>query len=336
MKKQPKNRIRGIQLLGAATIAIVTFAALMSLPARTSAGSLNTSVVGMFPKNIGEFGYADLKSARKLTWWPQIREQIIPSRFREFEKFLSSAGIDPNAQVEEMAWAGITVKGGGEEVVGIALGTFDPSSTEARFKTQKMSMTDIRGYHVFTFGSGTGANDIQFFFIDSNTAAFGHHSALEKMIGVRFGDYESLLTNDAIFPLINEANGGGIIWAVLDKSYTHLAMTQLVPQVSQFPQAAAIVDRLHAMTINIDADSGVDAKLQAVCDSPDDANLLAAGLQAGLMYRRYQEASTNPDLARLLDNVHVSPAGDRLKIEVPVSEEQITALIKSRVFAVPM
>jgi|SRR5215469_13504555 len=333
MKKQPNIRIR---LMGAAVLALLMVAAMIAVPSRTSAGSLNTSVVGMFPKTIGEFGYADLKSARKLTWWPQIREQIIPSRFREFEKFLASAGIDPNAQVEEMAWGGITTKGGGEEVVGIALGTFDPQSTEARFKSQKMTMTENRGYHIFTFGSGSGANDIQFFFIDSNTAAFGHKSALEKLIAVRFGDTESLLTNDAIFPLINEANGGGIIWAVLDKSYTHLAMTQLIPQVSQFPQAAKIVDRLHAMVINIDADSGVNAKLQAVCDSTDDANLLAAGLQAGLMYRRYQEASSNPDLARVIDNVHVSPAGERLKIEVPVSEDQITSLIKSRVFAVPM
>ena len=336
MTKQPKGNFGKVSLAGAAILMAVALAAMISVPGRTSAGTLNTSIIGMFPKSVGEFAYADLKAARKLTWFPQVREQMLPSRFRDFEKFLTSAGIDPNTQVEEMAWGGISVGKGGEEVVGVALGNFDPNSTEARFKSQKMPMTDIRGYHVFTFGSGTGANDIQFFFIDSNTAAFGHRSALEKLIGVRFGDSESLLTNDTLFPLINEANGGGVIWAVLDKNYTHLAMTQLVPQVNQFPQAAAIVERLHAMTINIDADSGVDAKLQAVCDSPDDANLLAAGLQAGLMYRRYQEASTNPDLARVLDSVHVSPTGDRLKIEVPVSEDQLTALIKSRVFAVPM
>jgi hypothetical protein len=336
MKRQPKGMLCKAGFVGIAILAVAVAAGLVSTPMRTSAGTLNTSIVGMFPKNVGEFAYADLKAARKLTWFPQVREQILPSRFRDFEKFLTSAGIDPNTQVEEMAWGGITVGKSGEEIVGVALGNFDPSSTEARFKAQKMPMTELRGYHIFTFGSGTGSNDIQFFFIDSNTAAFGHRPALEKLIGVRFGDSESLLANDTLFPLINEANGGGVIWAVLDKSYTHLAMTQLVPQVSQFPQAAAIVDRLHAMTINIDADSGVDAKLQAVCDSPDDANLLAAGLQAGLMYRRYQEASSNPDLARVLDNVHVSPTGDRLKIEVPVSEDQITSLIKSRVFAVPM
>ena len=56
------------------------------------------------------------------------------------------------------------------------------------------------------------------------------------------------------------------------------------------------MDRIKAMTINIDADSGVDARFQAVCSSTDDANLLAAALQAGLMYRRYR-------------NLHESHAG---------------------------
>ena len=68
----------------------------------------------------------------------------------------------------------------------------------------------------------------------------------------------------------------------------------------------------------------------------DDANLLGAAMQAGLMYRRYQEAQAHPDLARVLDNVRVTPTGDRLKIEAPVSEDQLGALIRTKVFAVPM
>ena len=291
----------------------------------------------MFPKEVGEFAYADLKTARKYTWFPQIREQLLPSRFRQFEQFIATAGVDPNTQVEELAWAGITVaKTGGEEIVGVALGSFDPSSTEAKFKQQKIPVIDSHSHHLFAFGSGTGANDILFVFLDSNTAAFGHRGALEKLIEVRMGGSESIMSNDQLFPLIAEANGSGTIWAVLDQKYTHLAMQQLIPQANQFPQAAAIINRLHAMTINVDADKGVDARFQAVCDSVEDANLLGAAMQAGLMYRRYQEAQTHPDLARVLDNVRVTPTGDRLKIEAPVSEDQLGALIRTKVFAVPM
>jgi len=334
--RQPRIRFISGQFLTAALL----LAALLAAPVRTSAGSLSTSVIGMFPKQVGEFAYADLKAARKFAWFPQLRDQLLPSRFQQFEQFLRSAGVDPDTQVDELAWGGIGgITGGkvtGEEVVGVALGTFDPSSSEDHFKQQKLPMFDVHGYHLYAFGSGSGANDILFTFIDSNTAAFGHRPALEKLIDVRTGAAESLLTNDLLFPLINEANGSGVIWAVLDQSYARLGMQQLVPQAGQFPQAAAIINRIRAMTISVDADSGIDAHLQAVCSSTDDANLLAAALQAGLMYRRYQEAQDHPDLAGALDQVQVAPSGDRLKVDAPVSQDQIQSLIRTKTFAVHM
>ncbi len=312
-------------------------AAMAIAPRPSSAGSLSTAIIGMFPKDVGEFTYADLKTARKYPWFSQLREQLLPSRFRDFEKFLASAGVDPNAQVDEVAWAGISAtKTTGEEVVGVALGSFDPSSSEIRFKAQKLPMIDVHGYHLYAFGSGSGADDILFMFIDSNTAAFGHRPALEKLIDVRTGVTESLLTNDLLFPLIGESNGNGVIWAVLDKTYAHMAMQQLLPEASQFAQASPILNRVRAMTITVTADSGIDAHFQAVCSSTDDANLLAAGMQAALMMRRYQEAQAHPDLAGALDQVRVSPAGDRLKIEAPVSQDQLLSLIKTRAFAAPM
>ena len=311
--------------------------ALMAAPPATYAGSLGAQVIGMFPKQVGEFAYADLKSARQFPWFPQLREQLLPSRFRQFEKFLASAGVDPDTQVDELAWGGVkTSNGTGEEVVGVALGAFNPSSSEERFKQQKLPMFNVGGYHLYAFGSGTGADDIFFTFIDSNTAAFGHRAGLEKLIDVRSGTSESLLSNDELAPLINEANGSGIVWAVLDQSYTHLAVQQLLPEANQFPQAATIINRLHAMTIYVAADNGVDAHFQAVCGSTDDANLLAAALQAGILYRRYQESQAHPDLAGALDQVRVTPSGDRLSIEAPLSQDQLLSLIRTRAFAVPM
>jgi hypothetical protein len=331
MRQQFRNILTSI-FLPAAILAV----AITAIPQRSVAGTLSSSVIGMFPQNVGEFAYADLKSARKFSWFPQLREQLLPSRFRQFEQFLTSAGVDPNAQVEELAWGAISETKGSETVVGVALGQFDPSSTEDRFKQQKLPSFEVNGYHLYAFGSGTGPNDILFTFIDSNTAAFGQRSALEKLIDVRTGVAPSLFTNDKMFPLINEVNGSGIIWAVLNQNYTHLAMQQLLPQAGQFPQAATIISRMQAMTISVEADSGVDTHFQAVCNSTDDANLLAAALQAGVMYRRYQESHDHPDLAGALDQISVQPSGDRLKVDAPVSQDQLLSLISSHAFATPM
>ncbi len=301
------------------------------------AGTLSNSVIGMFPKDVGEFAYADLKAARRLKWFPQLKEQMLPSRFRQFEQFLSSAGIDPNTQVEELAWA-VThaTPTRSEQLVGVALGQFSPASAESYFKVQKLPTAQVRGLTLFAFGSGVGPNDIFFLFFDSNTAAFGHRALLEKLIEVRFGVEESLLRDDKFFPLINEVNGSGVIWGVLDQGYTRLALQQLVPQSTQFPQADQLVQKLQALVINVEADSGVNTRFQAVCATPDDANLFAAMLQAGLLYRRYQEAQSNPDLAKLLEDVRVTPKGDRLELRFSATDEQITNLIQRNTFAVKM
>jgi hypothetical protein len=315
---------------------VILLMGLAVVPLRSSAGSISTGVIGMFPRQVGKFAYADLKSARQYSWFPQLREQLLPPRLRQFEQFLSSAGVDPNTHVEELAWGELPLSRSiGEDAVGVALGSFDPSSIEGRFKQQKLPVVDYRGYHLYANGSGSGSSDILFVFLDSNTAAFGPRPTLEKLVDIRMGTGESLLTNDTLFPLISEANGSGVFWAVLDKSYTHLAMQQLIPQASQFRQAAAIINRMHAMMIIVETGRGMDARFQAVCDSVDDANLLGVALQAGVMYRRYQDAQTHPDLAQVLDNVRVTPSGDRLNVEAPVSEDQLGALVKTKQFTVP-
>jgi hypothetical protein len=331
--RQPIQRFIALASLATCVVLAISFAPLR----RTFAASLSNSVIGLFPKDVGEFAYADLKTARGYPWFGQLREQLLPSRFRQFEAFLTSAGVDPNAQVDELAWAGITTaKGNGEEIVGVALGSFDPSTSEGRFKQQKMPVIEVRGYHLYAFGSGVAANDILFLFLDSNTAAFGHRPALEKLIDVRAGLADTLLTNDQMYPLINETNGKGLIWAVLDQNYTHLAMMQLVPQASQIQQAATIISRMHAMTISVQADTGVDIRFQAVCDSTDDANVLGAALQLAVMYQHHQDAQTNPALSSLLDAVHIAPSGDRIKIDAPVTQDQLTNLIRTKAFAAPM
>ena len=61
---------------------ITLLAAVAALcPPPAAAGTLNTSVIGMFPKETGEFAYADMKLARqysgimKSAWAPAVTGQ---------------------------------------------------------------------------------------------------------------------------------------------------------------------------------------------------------------------------------------------------------------------
>ncbi|HEY2351488.1 MAG TPA: hypothetical protein VGH83_03180 [Candidatus Acidoferrum sp.] len=327
----------------------VIVALCFAFPKPARAGRLTADTIALFPKDIGEFAYADLKKARTLPWFPQLQEQLLPDRFKQFEKFLASAGVDPNSQVEELAWGlvaeGVTAKTEntgsaavptGEQIVGVALGNYNPGTTESYFKQQKLPTFKSRGYTLYAFGTGAGPNDLFFLFIDSSTAAFGHRKQLEKMIEVRFGGEEGLLRNDQFYPLINDANGTGTVWAVLNPAYTRLAMQQLAPEVEQFPEAAKLVTRMHNMIISVDASSALDGKFQAICGSTEDANTLAQLLSAGFLYKRYQAQQDNPEMAKLLDQARVSPSGDRVILTMTLSNDQVTSLIRHNTFAFKM
>jgi hypothetical protein len=344
------------RILGTVIVATVLAGSAIT---RAHASTLSSDIIGMFPQNIGEFAYANLKEARSLSWFPQLKQQMLPARFKQFEQFLTAAGIDPNSQVEEVAWATVGAPPlpasqnppangangakqqaapgpGSEQILGVALGSFRPEAAEAYFTAQKLAVVKVRNFSLYAFGGGSGPADLFFFFLDSNTAAFGQRQQLERLLSIRAGEEQGLLTESKMLPLINEANGSGVVWAVLNSAYAQLAMQQLAPEAGQFPQAQQLVSRLRALSIQIIAGSGVQARFQSVCASPDDANTFAALLQAGLLYKRYQVGNSNPDLASLLDSTSITPAGDRLNVRLTLTDDQMLSLIRRNTFAVTM
>jgi hypothetical protein len=326
-------------------VALALALAALFLAATSYASPVNNDIIAMFPKDTGEFAYANLQQARQYSWFPQLKEQMLPARFKQFEQFLSAAGVDPNSQVQELAWALVPNMPANatassvptsEEVVGIALGQFQPESTEAYFNSKKITPVKVRIFSLYPFGSGNGAGDLFFCFIDANTAAFGQRKQLEHLIAVRYGEEQGIMSNTDLAPLLNEANGSGVVWAVLNPAYTRLAMQQLAPAAAQFPQAAPLLSTMKSMIISFEAGSGVSAHFQAVCATVDAANTLAALLQAGLMYQKYQAQSSNPDLAQLLDQTTVAPSGDRLDLRLDLTDDQLNALIRRNTFALKM
>ena len=325
-----------------AAIAAVLALSCAFLPA-AHAGTLTTSVIGMFPKEIGEFAYADMRQARTQPWFPQLKQQMMPSRFRQFEQLLAAAGIDPDAQVEEVAWALVPVIGSGatavptsEQIIGVALGSFRPEVVAGYFQQKKLPTVKVSTLTLYAFSTATGPSDLFFTFIDSNTAAFGQRKEVEKLIAVRNGEGESLLNNAELSPLVLAANGSAAVWAVMNAAYARLAMQQLTPETAQFPQAAQLTAKLRALTMQFVVRTDLQARFQAVCATAEDANTFAALLQAGLMYRRYQAGTARPEMAALLDQTTVSPAGDRLDLRITLTPAQVQALIARNTFSIGM
>jgi len=61
-------------------------------PAREASG-LGADTIGLFPKDVGTFAYAEFESADE-DWYPALEQHILPERFNLFRKFWLAAGID--------------------------------------------------------------------------------------------------------------------------------------------------------------------------------------------------------------------------------------------------
>ncbi|MHB8411878.1 MAG: hypothetical protein ACYDDI_08005 [Candidatus Acidiferrales bacterium] len=311
-----------------------------ALPMR--AGTLDPSVIGMFPKNVREFAYADLSQARQFPWFAQLQQQVLPPRFANLEQLLTSAGIDPSSQIKEVVWAvaPLDTKTGkpnapllaADGMVGVALGDFDTESVETFFKSRKLRTVDAGGYTLYSASSGVGTGDLFLAVIDSSTIAFGPRNLLERLITVHYGGEESLLSNAAMLPLINQANGDSVFWGVFDPAASRLVILHLVPDMGRFPQAGNMIARMRALLVTMRASTGLDAEFHAISGSPQDAVALSQLVQAGVLVRQYQASQTNPALARILGAISVAPSGSQLNISLALTNDQIIALIQRNLF----
>lgn len=318
------------------------------------AGTLSQSVISSFPKDISELAYSDFSHARQLPWFEQFKRQTLPIGFGEIERFLSSAGVKPDQQIDEIAWAlmatddpanlaarnpqapELTRKSlhhrlpGSDDLIAIALGDFDSDASESILDKNKVSKIVWRG-HTF-YACGSSCHDFYFVFLDSGTIAFGKMILLEHMLEVRSGSEDSVLSNPVLFPLIHTVNGGGLFWGVLNDAATAQALHKLVPETENFPDVSKLIGKMQAMTVRFEGDNELSAELEVSADA-QDAVSLAQLMQAGLLLRQFRASQEDPQFAKLLQNVSVLPGGTGVQISFKISSDQMVSFIQHNVFS---
>jgi hypothetical protein len=305
------------------------------------AGSLTTEAVSIFPANTTEFGFTDLQQARALSWFPALRSQVLPAQLWQFEQLLASPGMDPDSHVEGVAWGVVSsaaqqappsqgASAGGEMFV-VALGQFSPESTDAYFRSKKLTVVKVRDYPLYPV-SGSGSGDLFFSFMNSTVAVLGGRKELERVIGIRYGEEQSLLSNAELAPLIAEANGRSIVWGILNASSAQAEMEKIAPVVNAFPQSQALLSELRAFTLEIDADAAIRSRFEAVCASSGDADTFATLLRADQQYQRSAAGNTNQDMSGLLEQATVASSGDRLDVTLDLTDDQVAGLFQHNGF----
>jgi hypothetical protein len=317
---------------------VLMITALALLPGTTQAERLSPGVIALFPQNLGEFAYADLKAARSEKQLAVLEAQFLPGTLSQIQTLLADDRIDLLNDADEVAWgfvpaASYSTDGdqaqaaSGEQIVGVALGQYNPESTALYLKQKKAATIQIDADTAFALQGSAGPNDLFFVFLDSNTLAFGHRAALQKMLQVRAGISIGIVGNTSLYQLIDENNGSGALWAVLDPNYSQSTMSKILPDIAQSAQSSKLLKSVNNLVFKIDADGGMQGQFQIVLSSPDDANVMAQLMQIGLVFERYQATSKqNKPLSDLLGRAQIFPSGERVTLHLSVNEDEVSAL----------
>ncbi len=305
------------------------------------AESLDSTILGMFPKDVGEIGYADLSQARRFPWFPQFESQLVPVSLFGFEQFLEATQVRSSPSIDAVAWgrvsavSGFSAREDGQFVV-VAIGEFDDGAIQSFLDARKVPALQVEDYKIYASAIGEGSTEIFFALVDGQTIAFGPLEPLKRILRIRGGEEESLVENEKMMTLIDQANGDGVFWGVLTSGQAGRAINQLVPEAASFPQSRDLIAKMHEVLITVSVSSNIEIDFQFASASSNDANLLSQLLEVGVLYRRYESGKSNPELTNILDGLRISANGDRLELSLYLTDEQVVNLIEHNTFTPSM
>lgn len=302
----------------------------------THAAALDSSVLAMFPKNISECGYADIKTARGFPWFPQFQAQIVPVALYGFEQFLEAAQLQQTPVIDEVAWARIAPSQGSSsigsgELLGVAEGSFDLGAIQSFLTAHNIAGNKVGDSVFYSSGTASGASDISFTLIDTGKIAFGTRNALLRLLATKAGEGESLFSNEKMLNLIDEVNGSGIMWTVFNAE-----KNDVFADISRFPQARELITTLQGISFVLKAPSDLEIDVQATSSSPANAQLVSQVLQLGLLYRQQQAKQENSELAAVLTGARISANGNQVGMSLEVTDDQMQSLIEHDLFRLLM
>ena len=303
-------------------------AAIVLVPAFANTAALDTSVVEMFPKDVAQISYLDLKAGRQLPWFPIAEQTLLPLHLRKLELFLSSAGLDVETQVDALAWGTVSAtKTSAEGIVGVATGHFSPSTVENYFSDHNLPTLEQQGVRLLDIGGAP--NDLFLAFLGSSTVAFGERGALEQLLAVHFQGAQNLAENPVLYPLVRDTRQDSLTWTLWNKDYARTAVQQLLPQASRVPQAALLLDHIQSMEFDVVNQDELSARSEIRCSTPTEAVTLAALLQAGIAYRQHESTQSGSQPSSIFNGIRVSAYATRVEIEIPLGSDQIDSALRS-------
>ncbi|HKN16042.1 MAG TPA: hypothetical protein VJX47_03820 [Candidatus Sulfotelmatobacter sp.] len=287
---------------------------------------LNSSARTVIPADLQQLISVDYRAIHDSPTATALKTQIMSAQqnLEQFEAALKGIGINPDKDVDTLAFASFRTPKQGIKGVGVAAGPFAMKTVLKKMTVQKIKPTKYHQSNIYPMDGGFVMT-----FLDDSTLLFGEISAVKIALDTRDGEVLSLDTNQTMADMMSSVDSSPV-WSILDQLGTQNVMRSALGDAAKIADYETIKKRLLGSRYTMSFSGGVNFDLTVVSSDSMSAATLASLVKAGLLYKK-MSASATEKVA--MDNTSVDSDGSDVNFHFKSTDQQFQSIMHSDLFA---
>jgi hypothetical protein len=285
---------------------------------------LNSSARTCIPADLLQLISVDYRSLKDSPTAMALKQQLMPDNIKQFEAALKGIGIDPEKDVDTLAFASFRDGKQGVKGVGVASGPFNMKAVLKKMKLQSFKPKKYGTADVYPMDGGFIMT-----FLDDSTLLFGDPVALHAALDTRDGKILALDTNGDMADMMTNVDAAPV-WSILDQQGTQNMMRAAMGDASKIADYETLKKRLLGSRYTMTFNSGINFDLTVVTSDSGTAALLSSMVKAAIIYKK---VNATPAEKAAVDNTTVDSDSSNLLLHFKSSDQQFESLMHSDLFA---
>ena len=292
--------------------------------AGAQAAALGSSALSIIPAEVQQIISVDYRTLKSSPTAMALKDRVLPENLKQFETAVKAFGLDPEKDIEQLAFVSFRAKDGTMQVIGVAQGQFPVEQIKKRMALRKVKPPTYRFQTLYPASGG-----LQMTFLDPSTMLFGYLSAVKIALDTQAGEMSSLNSNNQIDDMMQDIEKS-TVWSVLDSAGTQNMMRSALGDAAKLSDYDTVRKRLLGSRYAMEFSSGVNFNLDVFTSDNFTAAGLSSLVQAGMMYRKMSATGVEKVA---LESLKVDNDSSKLRLNFKTDDKKFESLLHSDLFA---
>jgi len=285
---------------------------------------LNSSARSCVPADLLQLISVDYRALKDSPTAMALKQQLMPDNIKQFEAALKNIGIDPEKDVDTLAFASFHAGKQGVKGIGVAAGPFNMKAVLKKMKLQQFKPKKYGTADIYPMDGGFVMS-----FLDDSTLLFGDSTAIRVALDTKDGQVLGLDTNGNMADMMSSVDASPV-WSILDQQGTQNMMRSAMGDASKIADYDTVKKHLVGSRYTMSFNSGVNFDLTVVTSDSMTATTLSSLVKAGMLYKKM---NATPAEKVAVENTTVDSDSANLQVHFKASDQQFQSLMHSELFA---